>query len=73
MNLTMYIGNLSSKLHWKGLWKVYDRHGRVLDSFIPRKQVIDGSKFGFVKMGSEMEAIQVRDQLHGKWIHCSCI
>ncbi|KAL4326071.1 hypothetical protein GQ457_11G031760 [Hibiscus cannabinus] len=70
---TLFVGNLSDQIHWKGLWQVFDRYGRVLDSFIPQKRALDGRRFGFVRMYSEAEAIRVRDCLHGKWIHGSRI
>ncbi|KAL4352001.1 hypothetical protein GQ457_06G014710 [Hibiscus cannabinus] len=70
---TLFVGNLSDQIHWKGLWQVFDRYGRVLDSFIPHKRALDGRRFGFVRMNSETEAIRVRDCLHGKWIHGSRI
>ncbi|KAL4369087.1 hypothetical protein GQ457_05G024400 [Hibiscus cannabinus] len=70
---TLFVGNLSDQIHWKGLWQVFDRYERVLDSIIPQKRALDGRRFGFVRMYSEAEAIRVRDCLHGKWIHGSRI
>ncbi|KAK8613483.1 hypothetical protein V6N13_101245 [Hibiscus sabdariffa] len=55
---TLYVENLSEQIHWQGLWQVFDRHGRVLDSFIPQKRALDGCRFGFVRMGSEEEVMR---------------
>ncbi|KAL4377797.1 hypothetical protein GQ457_02G030990 [Hibiscus cannabinus] len=46
------------QIHWKGLWQVFDRHGIVVDSFIPQKRDVGGSRFGFVRMKSEVEAVR---------------
>ncbi|KAK8573830.1 hypothetical protein V6N13_096761 [Hibiscus sabdariffa] len=37
---TLYVGNPPEHIHWQGLWQVFDRHGRVLDSFIPQKRAL---------------------------------
>ncbi|KAK8504765.1 hypothetical protein V6N12_059852 [Hibiscus sabdariffa] len=50
---TLYVGNLSEQIHWY----VFDRHGRVLDSFILHKRAVDERRFGFVHMGFEEESM----------------
>ncbi|GMI78491.1 hypothetical protein HRI_001518400 [Hibiscus trionum] len=62
---TLFMNNLSNQIHWKGLWQVFDRHGHVLDVFIPTKKSRMGARFGFVRMKSKMEAQRVRDRLNG--------
>ncbi|KAK8585356.1 hypothetical protein V6N13_076230 [Hibiscus sabdariffa] len=70
---TVFVGNILEQLHWKGLWQVFDRHKVVVDSFIPRKRSVDGSRLGFVRMGSKEEAGRVMDILDGRWIYGSYI
>ncbi|KAK8652820.1 hypothetical protein V6N13_126843 [Hibiscus sabdariffa] len=53
---TVFVGNLSPKVHWRFLKKLFQRFGRVLDVFIPRKSDVSGSNFGFVRFPSLQEA-----------------
>ncbi|KAL4379101.1 hypothetical protein GQ457_02G022160 [Hibiscus cannabinus] len=55
----------SQRLHWQGLWKYFDRHGEVLDVFVPTKRTVDGARFGLVRMGSRDDALRVIEGLDG--------
>ncbi|KAK8578638.1 hypothetical protein V6N13_100465 [Hibiscus sabdariffa] len=35
---TLYVDNISARLHWKGLWFAFGRHGDVAEAFIARKR-----------------------------------
>ncbi|KAL4351562.1 hypothetical protein GQ457_06G013110 [Hibiscus cannabinus] len=61
----LFVRNLSDRLHWQGLWQCFDRHGEVLDVFVPTKHTVDGSRFGFVRMGSWEDALRVIKRLDG--------
>ncbi|KAL4318872.1 hypothetical protein GQ457_18G012420 [Hibiscus cannabinus] len=62
---TLFVRNLSDILHWQSLWQCFDRHMEVLDVFVPTKRTVDGSKFGFVRMGSWEDALRVIEHLDG--------
>ncbi|KAL4303256.1 hypothetical protein GQ457_10G011080 [Hibiscus cannabinus] len=49
----------------QGLWQCFDRHGEVLDVFVPTKRTVDGARFGFVSMGSWEDALRVIERLDG--------
>ncbi|KAL4339799.1 hypothetical protein GQ457_08G032590 [Hibiscus cannabinus] len=62
---TLYVHNISDNLHWQGVWQVFDRHGVVVDVFIPRRRSKDGRRFGFVRMESMEDVDRVIERLHG--------
>ncbi|KAL4388647.1 hypothetical protein GQ457_09G025200 [Hibiscus cannabinus] len=53
---TLFVHNIADRLHWKGVWQVFDRHGVVVDVFIPRRRSRAGRRFGFVRMASKEDA-----------------
>ncbi|KAL4378615.1 hypothetical protein GQ457_02G032850 [Hibiscus cannabinus] len=68
---TVFVANLPRNLHWKGVWQVFDRHGVVVDVFIPKKLAKDGSRFGFVCMRSKGDAERVIERFNGFWLYGS--
>ncbi|KAL4334680.1 hypothetical protein GQ457_07G004770 [Hibiscus cannabinus] len=60
-------------LHWKGLSQVFDRHRVIANVFIPQKLARDGSRFGFLRMGSRADAERVIERLNGTCIYGSQI
>ncbi|KAL4346648.1 hypothetical protein GQ457_17G018690 [Hibiscus cannabinus] len=66
---TVFVLNLPWNLHWKGVWQVFDRHGVVIDIFIPKKVAVDGSRFGFVHMQSKEDADRVIERFDGFWLY----
>ncbi|KAE8720163.1 hypothetical protein F3Y22_tig00109908pilonHSYRG00027 [Hibiscus syriacus] len=54
--LTLFVDNLSSKLHWKGLWQIFGRQGGVSSVYIASKRSVKGSRFAFVRTGSKEDA-----------------
>ncbi|KAK8699945.1 hypothetical protein V6N13_018353 [Hibiscus sabdariffa] len=40
--VTIYVNNIPEKLHWKGLWQTFGRHGEVSDTFIANKKNKEG-------------------------------
>ncbi|GMI90346.1 hypothetical protein HRI_002703900 [Hibiscus trionum] len=66
---TIFVGNLSKQIHWKGVWQVFNRYGQVVDVFVPTKRVRDGSRFGFVRMAIERDAKRAIEHLHRRWIY----
>ncbi|KAL4301708.1 hypothetical protein GQ457_10G005450 [Hibiscus cannabinus] len=65
---TVFVGNLSPKVHWRFLKKLFQRFGRVLDVFIPRKSYLSGSNFGFVHFPSLREAETALFMFGGAWV-----
>ncbi|KAL4347102.1 hypothetical protein GQ457_17G020660 [Hibiscus cannabinus] len=69
----IFVGNLPWQLHWKGVWQVFDRHGVVVDVFVPKRCARDGSRFGFVRLKSKEDAIQIIERLNGFRLYGSVI
>ncbi|KAL4313241.1 hypothetical protein GQ457_01G035070 [Hibiscus cannabinus] len=65
---SVFVGNLSPKVHWRYLKKLFQRYGRVLDVFIPHKTDLSGSKFGFVRFPSMREAETSVIMFGGAWV-----
>ncbi|KAL4323805.1 hypothetical protein GQ457_11G024350 [Hibiscus cannabinus] len=66
---TLFVHNIADRLHWKGVWQVFDRHGVVVDVFIPRRRSRAGRRFGFVCMASKEDADRVIERLNGFWLY----
>ncbi|KAL4283907.1 hypothetical protein GQ457_16G022410 [Hibiscus cannabinus] len=67
--LTLFVHNIADRLHWKGLWQVFDRHGVVVDVFIPCRRSRAGRRFGFVRMASKEDVDRVIERLNGFWLY----
>ncbi|KAK8514886.1 hypothetical protein V6N13_121835 [Hibiscus sabdariffa] len=68
--VTLIVFNLPEKLHWKGLWFLFN-HGEVVDSFIPRNRSLGGYRFGFVQFAMMEDAMRALDKLDGFTIYGS--
>ncbi|KAL4348848.1 hypothetical protein GQ457_17G012120 [Hibiscus cannabinus] len=66
---TLFVHNIADRLHWKGVWQVFDRHGVVVDVFIPRRRSRAGRRFGFVHMASKEDVDRVIERLNGFWLY----
>ncbi|KAL4386790.1 hypothetical protein GQ457_09G019190 [Hibiscus cannabinus] len=66
---TLFVHNIEDRLHWKGVWQVFDRHGVVVDVFIPRRRSRAGRRFGFVRMASKEDTDRVIERLNGFWLY----
>ncbi|KAL4353484.1 hypothetical protein GQ457_06G014730 [Hibiscus cannabinus] len=60
-------------MHWQGVWQSFDRHGEVVDVFIPRRRNRFGERFGFVRMATRAAADRVIERLNGFWLYRSRI
>ncbi|KAK8652479.1 hypothetical protein V6N13_126511 [Hibiscus sabdariffa] len=60
----LFIGNLSEKIHWKGLWHAFGIYGVVLDAFIARKRDSRGRRFGFVRYRNRYEAERAIERIN---------
>ncbi|KAL4283199.1 hypothetical protein GQ457_16G029250 [Hibiscus cannabinus] len=65
---SVYVGNLSPKVNWRYLKKLFQRFGNVLDVFIPQKKDFSGSNFGFVRFSTIREAETVVLMFGGAWV-----
>ncbi|KAA3468077.1 delta-cadinene synthase isozyme XC1 [Gossypium australe] len=54
--VTVFVYNIPTSMHWKGLWALFGYHGNVVDAFIPTKRSRNGKRFGFVKFTNERDA-----------------
>ncbi|KAK8672365.1 hypothetical protein V6N13_110737 [Hibiscus sabdariffa] len=61
---SLFIGNLSEKIHWKGLWHAFGIYGVVLDAFIARKRDSRGRRFGFVRYRNRYEAERAIERMN---------
>ncbi|KAK8527448.1 hypothetical protein V6N13_085278 [Hibiscus sabdariffa] len=61
----------NQKLHSKGLWFLFNHHGEVVDSFIPRKRSLRDYRFGFVRFVTMEDAMRALDRLDGFTIYDS--
>ncbi|KAL4297680.1 hypothetical protein GQ457_12G012580 [Hibiscus cannabinus] len=60
-------------MHWQGVWQSFNRHGEVVDVFIPRRRNRFGERFGFVRMATRAAADRVIEWLNGFWLYGSRI
>ncbi|KAK8609399.1 hypothetical protein V6N13_061848 [Hibiscus sabdariffa] len=62
--VTIYVNNIAEKLHWKGLWLAFGRHGEVLDAFIANKRNKEDRKFGFIRTSNKIDANRMIERLN---------
>ncbi|KAL4378329.1 hypothetical protein GQ457_02G029540 [Hibiscus cannabinus] len=60
---TVFVNNISERMHWQGVWQSFDRHGEVVDVFIPRRRNRFGERFGFVRMATRAAADRLLSRL----------
>ncbi|KAL4271259.1 hypothetical protein GQ457_13G026050 [Hibiscus cannabinus] len=65
ITISLFVENLPERLHWKGLWFAFARHGEVVNVYIARKKSRGGKRFGFVRMKNLEEADRVTQRLNG--------
>ncbi|KAK8576936.1 hypothetical protein V6N13_121935 [Hibiscus sabdariffa] len=68
---TLFVENIPEKMHWKGLWFSFARHGDVVNAYIARKLSIGGKRFGFVRMKEKVNADRAIERLHGFFLYGS--
>ncbi|KAK8563182.1 hypothetical protein V6N12_011237 [Hibiscus sabdariffa] len=54
--ITIYVNGIAERLHWKGLWLLFSRHGEVFDAYIANKRNMEGKKFGFARTSNKADA-----------------
>ncbi|KAK8701278.1 hypothetical protein V6N13_019668 [Hibiscus sabdariffa] len=57
-------GEDQKRLHWRGLWHSFSRHGDVVNVYVARKRS-RGRRFGFVRMKNKEDVDRVIERLHG--------
>ncbi|KAL4347009.1 hypothetical protein GQ457_05G036010 [Hibiscus cannabinus] len=62
---TLFIENIPRRMHWKGLWHLFARHGDVYRAYIANKLSRGGKRFGFVSFGTERDALRALERLNG--------
>ncbi|KAK8715603.1 hypothetical protein V6N13_042933 [Hibiscus sabdariffa] len=63
--ITLFVGNLSPRLHWHGLRQAFGYHGNVFDSFVENKRDRHGKRFGFVRFSNRWDANRAIEILNG--------
>ncbi|KAL4369597.1 hypothetical protein GQ457_05G034860 [Hibiscus cannabinus] len=63
--VTLFVENIPSRMHWKGLWHMFARHGEVTRTYIARKLTRGGKRFGFVSFGEDSDAARAIERLNG--------
>ncbi|KAE8657520.1 hypothetical protein F3Y22_tig00116989pilonHSYRG00020 [Hibiscus syriacus] len=71
--ISLFVDNIPSSIHWKGLWQIVGHFGEVQSVYLPLKRSRVGSRFGFVKVGNMVEAERVKDRLNGLMVYGSRI
>ncbi|KAK8671907.1 hypothetical protein V6N13_038490 [Hibiscus sabdariffa] len=66
---TLYVDNISARLHWKGLWFAFGRHGDVEEAFIARKRNAKGRRFGFIRYRNRTDAVRATERLNGFFLY----
>ncbi|XVE96315.1 hypothetical protein REPUB_Repub02eG0210800 [Reevesia pubescens] len=67
MVTTLFVYNIPSKVRWRWLGRVFQRFGKEVNAFIPRKRSISGSKIGFVRFESLNNARRAQWNLNRVW------
>ncbi|KAH1048496.1 hypothetical protein J1N35_039280 [Gossypium stocksii] len=60
--VTVFVYNIPTSMHWKGLWALFGYHGEVVDAFIPTKMCRNGKRFGFVRFSNERDVQREQEQ-----------
>ncbi|KAK8578603.1 hypothetical protein V6N13_100431 [Hibiscus sabdariffa] len=63
--ITLFVGNLSPTMHWRGLRQEFSFHGDVVDSFIANKKDRYGKRFCFVRFNNRDDAPRAMIRLKG--------
>ncbi|KAE8729357.1 hypothetical protein F3Y22_tig00003721pilonHSYRG00352 [Hibiscus syriacus] len=66
---TIFIENVSEKIHWKRLGSIFGSHGQVIDAFIPKKRNSKGFRFGFIRFATIEEARTAISKMNGNHIY----
>ncbi|KAK8557199.1 hypothetical protein V6N13_013475 [Hibiscus sabdariffa] len=69
--ISLFVENLPERLHWKGLWFAFARHGEVVNVYIARKKSRGDKRFGFVRMKNLEETNRVTQRLNGAILYGS--
>ncbi|KAK8989222.1 hypothetical protein V6N11_063660 [Hibiscus sabdariffa] len=69
--ISLFVENLPERLHWKGFWFAFARHGDVMSVYIARRRSRGGKRFGFVRMKNSEEADRVIQRLNGATLYGS--
>ncbi|KAK8622493.1 hypothetical protein V6N13_117405 [Hibiscus sabdariffa] len=64
-SVSIFVENIPTRMHWKGLWHLSARHGDVYATYIARKLSRGGKRFGFVRFKNEVDAGRAMERLNG--------
>ncbi|KAL4323099.1 hypothetical protein GQ457_11G031820 [Hibiscus cannabinus] len=65
LGVTLFIENIPERMHWKGMWHLFARHGEVNRAFIVKKLSRGGKRFGFVSFEIVCDASRAMERLNG--------
>ncbi|KAK8624109.1 hypothetical protein V6N13_065464 [Hibiscus sabdariffa] len=63
--ITLFVGNLSPRMRWRGLRQAFGYHENVIDSFVANKRDRHGKRFGFVRFSNRWDANRAIERLNG--------
>ncbi|KAK8636506.1 hypothetical protein V6N13_124252 [Hibiscus sabdariffa] len=64
LGVTLFIENIPRRMHWKGLWHMFARHGEVNRAFMVKKMSRGGKRFGFVSFGTKCDTSRAMGRLN---------
>ncbi|XVF31256.1 hypothetical protein REPUB_Repub16aG0129800 [Reevesia pubescens] len=67
MVTTVFVNNIPPKVIWRWLGKVFQRFGRVVDVFKPRRNSKRGNRIDFFRFATLEEARKAQWNLNGVW------
>lgn len=60
---SFFVSNFPNGMSEVGLWRIFQRWGKVRDVMVPRKRTKDGKRFGFVRFEGVKDYKQMEYQL----------
>ncbi|KAL4289595.1 hypothetical protein GQ457_14G021040 [Hibiscus cannabinus] len=65
LGVSIFVENILTWMHWKGLWHLFARHEEAFASFIAKKLSIGRKRFGFVRFKNEIDAGRAMERING--------
>lgn len=54
--IMLFVYNIPKTMHCKGLWALFEYHGKVVDAFILKRESIRGRRYEFVRFNYRRDA-----------------
>lgn len=63
-----FINNLPEGVYWRWLKQSFEYHGKVIETFIPKKRSINGKRFGFVRYANMYDGNRAINRINEFWL-----